>query len=363
MAKHILPIVKTQLPEFIRSEHPQFELFISAYYEYLEKQTDSDSTSALNLFKSAPNAGAIINNAEEYRDVHTTLNEFKEYFQKQLTPFVITGNKVTDGIVFQKARDVYLSKGSPNSFKLLFRILFGQEIDLFEPKNQILIASESLYTSFAQIKAEVIQNESNLGDFNYELATIRLDTDINDSDASKNILTVLDGTFTGVTKNNRTVLTLYLTKNPDSDMNGLLVPRREVLLRDSQDPTKEVKVRLLNHLGNVSVTDGGSGFRIGDKFFVRDTTTTIPVQVTKVASGEIDRLMIRSRGTNYRVGDTIEFLDTASGAGALAFITASAIPYGLIACGIVVSVLPTLILALFIQKYLVQGLSLGAIKG
>lgn len=321
MAKHILPIVKTQLPEFIRSEHPQFELFISAYYEYLEKQTDSDSTSALNLFKSAPNAGAIINNAEEYRDVHTTLNEFKEYFQKQLTPFVITGNKVTDGIVFQKARDVYLSKGSPNSFKLLFRILFGQEIDLFEPKNQILIASESLYTSFAQIKAEVIQNESNLGDFNYELATIRLDSDINDSDASKNILTVLDGTFTGVTKNNRTVLTLYLTKNPDSDMNGLLVPRREVLLRDSQDPTKEVKVRLLNHLGNVSVTDGGSGFRIGDKFFVRDTTTTIPVQVTKVASGEIDRLMIRSRGTNYRVGDTIEFLDTASGAGALAFIT------------------------------------------
>ena len=38
--------------------------------------------------------------------------------------------------------------------------------------------------------------------------------------------------------------------------------------------------------------------------------------------------------------------------GALAFITASAIPYGLIACGIVVSVLPTLVLALFIQKYL-----------
>ena len=49
--------------------------------------------------------------------------------------------------------------------------------------------------------------------------------------------------------------------------------------------------------------------------------------------------------------------------GDLAFITASAIPYGLIACGIVVSVLPTLILALFIQKYLVQGLSLGAVKG
>ena len=40
-----------------------------------------------------------------------------------------------------------------------------------------------------------------------------------------------------------------------------------------------------------------------------------------------------------------------------------ALSWGLIACGIVVSVLPTLILALFIQKYLVQGLSLGAVKG
>ena len=66
MAKHILPIVKSQLPEFIRSEHPQFQLFINAYYEYLEKQTDSESTSALNLFKSAPNAGKIINNCLLY---------------------------------------------------------------------------------------------------------------------------------------------------------------------------------------------------------------------------------------------------------------------------------------------------------
>jgi len=49
--------------------------------------------------------------------------------------------------------------------------------------------------------------------------------------------------------------------------------------------------------------------------------------------------------------------------GALSFITASAIPYGLIAAGIVLSVIPTLTLALIIQKYLVEGLSLGAVKG
>ena len=49
--------------------------------------------------------------------------------------------------------------------------------------------------------------------------------------------------------------------------------------------------------------------------------------------------------------------------GALAFVTASGIQYGQIAAAIVLSVGPTLALALYAQRYLVEGLSLGAVKG
>jgi multiple sugar transport system permease protein len=49
--------------------------------------------------------------------------------------------------------------------------------------------------------------------------------------------------------------------------------------------------------------------------------------------------------------------------GALAFVTASGIQYGQIAAGIVLSIAPTLALALYAQRYLVEGLSLGAVKG
>jgi multiple sugar transport system permease protein len=49
--------------------------------------------------------------------------------------------------------------------------------------------------------------------------------------------------------------------------------------------------------------------------------------------------------------------------GALAFVTASGIQYGQIAAAIVLSVTPTLALALYAQRYLVEGLSLGAVKG
>jgi multiple sugar transport system permease protein len=49
--------------------------------------------------------------------------------------------------------------------------------------------------------------------------------------------------------------------------------------------------------------------------------------------------------------------------GSLAFVTASGIQYGQIAAAIVLSITPTLAIALYAQRYLVEGLSLGAVKG
>ena len=49
--------------------------------------------------------------------------------------------------------------------------------------------------------------------------------------------------------------------------------------------------------------------------------------------------------------------------GALAFVTASGIQYGQIAAAIVLSVTRPLLLALYAQRYLVEGLPLGAVKG
>lgn len=49
--------------------------------------------------------------------------------------------------------------------------------------------------------------------------------------------------------------------------------------------------------------------------------------------------------------------------GALLFVTGSGIQYGYIAAATVLSVAPILALALFLQRHLVEGLSLGAVKG
>ncbi len=49
--------------------------------------------------------------------------------------------------------------------------------------------------------------------------------------------------------------------------------------------------------------------------------------------------------------------------GALAFVTASGIQYGQIAAAVVLSIIPTFAIALYAQRWLVEGLSLGAVKG
>lgn len=49
--------------------------------------------------------------------------------------------------------------------------------------------------------------------------------------------------------------------------------------------------------------------------------------------------------------------------GALAFVTSSGIQYGQVAAAVVLSVIPTFAIALYAQRWLVEGLSLGAVKG
>lgn len=49
--------------------------------------------------------------------------------------------------------------------------------------------------------------------------------------------------------------------------------------------------------------------------------------------------------------------------GALAFVTASGVRFGQIAAAIVLSITPIFMLAILAQRYLVEGLSLGAVKG
>ena len=318
MTKNVLPIVKENLPQFVRSDHPLFNTFIEAYYEFLERTNDSESTSAKDLFKKSPSPVNIINNISEYRDVDSTIASFIEYFNDDLVPFTITGNASSDGFILSKIRDIYLAKGTPNSFKLLFAMIYGEEIDVFETRDNILQSSGGVYVDFTQLKAAVTGNETELEDFNFELASIYLD-----SENGTKTATVIDGTFAGADRQGRTVLNIFLSAFPDSETEALFKQGRVYVLKDAINPDKYIDIKLMKHLSSITLGGKSSGHRVGDLFEVKDDVLDVKIPVSKITQGTVERIFARNRGKEYRVGDTVEFINENSGdgTGGIAFVT------------------------------------------
>lgn len=137
--KTISALVGRQLPDFVRADHPKFQLFIEKYYKWLEQ--DGTFTSGANTYNYG-NTVYHIQNIEKYRDIDETRDEFVRYFKQELLPYFPENTSLDLVKILKGAREFYVKKGSEESLKWLFRVLFNQDIEIFYPKKQILIASD-----------------------------------------------------------------------------------------------------------------------------------------------------------------------------------------------------------------------------
>jgi hypothetical protein len=120
-------IVGTQLPDFVRNDYPVFVTFLEKYYEWLETQQNvSSGIKELQLSKD-------IDEADEYY-LDKLKNDLLPYFPQEV---------VSDKRLFLKlVTQFYKSSGTQDSIKFLFRALFNENIDIYYPKDDILIASD-----------------------------------------------------------------------------------------------------------------------------------------------------------------------------------------------------------------------------
>ena len=114
-------LVAGQLPEFIREDHQTFVAFLEAYYEYLDTVLTTD-------YKNV-------------RDIDYTLDSFIKYFKHELL-VNMPSVQVDERFLIRHIKELYSSKGTPASFKLLFRILFNKEVVVDYPYSSVLIPSD-----------------------------------------------------------------------------------------------------------------------------------------------------------------------------------------------------------------------------
>jgi len=132
-------LVKSQLPEFVREEYDTFVQFLQAYYEFLE-------TTQVNLNTT--------------RDLDNTLESFVSYFKNELAA-KLPYSTIDERFLLQHIKDHYRAKGSENSFKLLFRILFNKEVTLDYPSKQMLRASDGKWNQDVSVFVRIIQGNPN----------------------------------------------------------------------------------------------------------------------------------------------------------------------------------------------------------
>ena len=128
--KKISNFIESQFPQFYQEEGPDFILFTKAYYEWMESEGQTIYQSR-NLF--------------EYRDIDSTITEFLEHFQLKYLygiPFNVIINK---RFLLKHILDVYRSKGTIQCYKLLFKLIYNQDIDIYLPSNDLLKPSDGTW--------------------------------------------------------------------------------------------------------------------------------------------------------------------------------------------------------------------------
>jgi hypothetical protein len=128
-------LVPNQVPEFVRADYPTFVAFVEAYYEYLDQQ-------GVDL--------------KSLRDLDQTIDDFIQYFKKELAVNLPTGLAVDEKFLLQHIKDQYLAKGSEGSYKLLFRMLYDKNVELDYPGRQLLRASDGRWQQDISIFVNIV---------------------------------------------------------------------------------------------------------------------------------------------------------------------------------------------------------------
>ena len=281
--KKVSPLVEQQFPEHIRENGPRFVAFMEAYYEYME-QTGK--------------AGYAIRTLNDNQDIDRTVVEFVEYFRREFALSIPKSALADKRLIVKHIREFYRSRGSQKSFKFLFHILFGSEVNFYYPGEDILRTSDGRW-----IRETVLTVEKQSGNINLLDGRIVTGQTSGAIGRIQNITTILN-------------LGVEVFKLTIENVTGEFVDKE--LVTDGFGNTVKVKA----DIGGVvtqTISDGGV-------FNLRDDSLELVGQTRgSVSQGKVSKIenstaltfTISKGGSGYRTGINSVFDIGSSGPGSL----------------------------------------------
>jgi hypothetical protein len=296
----ISSLISSQVPFFVRNDHPNFVLFLQKYFEYLEQDNKVVQVAKDNI--------PVI------RDIDLTSYEENLYseFIKLIPQDVI----VDKNLLLKNIKDFYRAKGTENSIRFLMNILYGQEnIEFYYPKKDVLRASDGKW--FIQRSLRVtdtyvnnVSNSSILAISNFNDKIIRGNT----SGATATVERI-DRFFEKGTQIDELII---------SNILGTFVNNEQVFTTFVENgSTKSLTSNVFGGIINtVTVTNAGSGYLVGDNPTVESNSGAgANLRVSKVSTGDIVSITVIDGGAGYQANNFALFSGGGTGTGANAELT------------------------------------------
>jgi len=300
-------LVEQQLPEFIRDnpDYANFSLFVKAYYEWLEL-----SNSANSQITSATSSGQGVTHATKnllsFKDIDNTISDFQDYFVNEFLPYFPKETLISKEQALKVARQLYQSKGTPASYKFLFRILFNSEFEYFQTKDAAFKPSDgqwyvakSLKLSTTDVRFRNISNYRIFGETTRSLATVE----------------------TSVLAGNKTEVFV-------SDIERLFQSGEYVRIIDKNNQDviingQPLRAKVVGQISSISINPENRGltYEVGDPVIVyggmeSSTGHGATAQVSETTKGSIKSIAVTSGGYGYTANPqtTITFNSEVGGA-------------------------------------------------
>ena len=290
--RKISPLVEAQFPGFLRENGQDFVSFLLAYYEWAEQ-----TGKPVDAIRGLP----------DYQDIDRTLDSLLDYFRKEFMANIPKNVLADQRLLVKYIREMHRSRGSEFSYRFLFRILFGKEIDLVYPSEQILRASAGVWVQEQVIRVAAPYSAVPSG---FDSKTITGVT----SGATGRVQSVIQRKLNGIA-----VWEITLEGILGTFEDGEVV-------RDASNNTATIYTAS-GTLTDIAFSDGGGGHTVGDTIsFYSDTDTGLGV-VTAVADDSAATIRITEGGRGYTVGaNTVFTFSGGSGTGLSASVTAISNP-------------------------------------
>lgn len=228
----ISPLIESQFPSFYREEGPQFVAFVKAYYEWLE-QTGNPLHHSRNLLN--------------YGDIDSTLDEFLPHYASKYLGGAKAYTIGDQRNLIKHSHDLYQTKGTIQSLKLIFRMLYNEPVDVYYPGDDILRPSDGVWIIPKYIELSVSERA---------LTFVGKDIQGNLSGARAFVERVDRKTYDG-----RVVDVAYLSNVHPNQETGATFMYGEYI---STDGVIKDAPQVVGSLTRVNITSSGSGFTEGE---------------------------------------------------------------------------------------------------